>query len=474
MSSFVYGRQRLTAEEIARLRELERRRRAIQREGRFLDSAERELLEYLSYLKTNDAAIAALIAHSEGEEIAALQRDVTEALSLLRAVDRSDLAAMEAAHARLGETLARVKKCHVVLDGEKARLRAMLEAEIAAGMDTPFVPAAEARREKKREARERLLCEIEARLSALEALSHLPQSTQSEIVAARKTASVLPSLDDFILVTLIPLEARCHEAAEREAKRRLRYALACDRYRSLCERVGCAPSALPNVEEADADSRVTALCEGLDGLLLRYEDVRAEYEMLCAQFSLTPEVHPVSEEGIAAMTAVVDDLYARIEYYEQREYMRRATEEVLASFGYRFYGSADVKRDDGRLTHMLFEGEDGSAVSMTASTDGRISMSFGGLDDTGRTPTVAERAAIHARNVAFCAHRSALVRAFAQYGILLDEEGVFDPMEEEAAVFGRDEVGTATPAARRARERAEDESDRRVVAERKFLYEDLG
>lgn len=474
MSSFIYGRQRLTPEEIARLRELERQRRALMRENRFLDMAEKALSDYLSYLKRNNAVEVALIARSEGEELSTLTREVTEALAALRALDRTSLTAMQEARPMLTALLDRVKKCHVVLSEERDRLRAILDAHIADGMGTPFVPQKEARKKKRREERKTLLAEIEVRLSALEALSHLPQSARKEIRAARATAQVLPSLADFIPVTLLPLEARCHEAARRESDRRLRYALTAERYQELCAAVGETPETLPDAASADALAVLTRRCDVLDARIARYEDVRAEYEMLCTQFSLPTESYPVSEEGIAAMEAVCDDLYARIEYYEQQEYMRRATEEVLSSFGYRFYGSTELRREDGRLTHMLFENADGSAVSMTASADGRISMSFGGLDDTERTPTEEERAEIHAHNVRFCAHRPALVRAFAEYGILLDEEGVFDPMAEEAAVFGRDEVDAKAPPARRARERADDESDRRVVAERKFLYEDLG
>lgn len=474
MSLGYYGRQRLTPEERARLREEARRRRAVARERRYMSSARSVLNDYLAYIHENGAVESALIARSAGEEISSLVDEIHRTQEKIEGVDRDSLEALQTTHKEVAAVLSRVRRCHTVIREDQERLRSLLDARIAAGMDKQWTSVSETKKQKKKEEREALLASIEERLSRLEGLSHLPEHSQREIRAARETARNLPTLGDFVKVTLEPLEKRCYAAAEYEADRRLRYELAREAYLTLCASVGRTPVAFPSPEEVeDPIAAIEEMVEEIYEQLARYEAVRAEYESVCAQFSLTPEEFPQNEEGIARMEAVCDDLYERIERYEMQEYVRHVTEKVLTEFGYRFYGSRDAARGEKRMTHMLFAGEDGSAVSMTSSADGRISIDFGGLDDSAREATPEERASIHEKNCAFCALRPEIVSTFAHYGVIVEDESVIEPVEEEAVIFGKDEVGEGRSDKAPFVSTADDEADRRRTGGQKPLHDTL-
>jgi hypothetical protein len=247
------------------------------------------LNDYLAFIRENDAVESALIARSEGEEIESLTHEIQRTRERIEGLDTDSSEEMQAAHKEVAAVLSRVRRCHAVVRSDNERLRTLLDARVAAGMNEQWTSVYETKKQKKKETREALLAMIEERLSRLEALSHLPEHSRKEIRAARETARNLPTLGDFVKVTLEPLEKRCFAAAEYERDRRLRYELALEAYLTLCASVRRSPAALPTPEEVEDPAEIIeAMVDDIHEQQVRYESVRAEYEDLCAQFSLTP------------------------------------------------------------------------------------------------------------------------------------------------------------------------------------------
>jgi len=118
----------------------------------------------------------------------------------------------------------------------------------------------------------------------------------------------------------------------------------------------------------------------------------------------------------------------------EESYIAAAIDEVMSEMGYTVLGSKLVQKVGGRrFRSELYSFEDGTAVNVTYSTDGKITMELGGLSDSDRPPTSKESTDLCRDMERFCVDYDEIESRLARKGVVLNEAIYRMPPEEQFA-----------------------------------------
>lgn len=134
-----------------------------------------------------------------------------------------------------------------------------------------------------------------------------------------------------------------------------------------------------------------------------FEELEAEYKILCADAHITPKMFTMSESGIAELKAEISKLEAEALENSEQEYIAEAIDEVMEEMGYDLIGSREVTKKSGkRFRDELYTFSEGTAVNIRYDNQGKIAMELGGIDSTDRLPSSSEASRLEDEMVAFC------------------------------------------------------------------------
>ena len=216
---------------------------------------------------------------------------------------------------------------------------------------------------------ERILAELDA-LSCL----NLTEDHRKELAAIRERATRISDqtfLKNFYAVTVTP------------------YISACVRYQENWDRYG-----------AEYQQKLLRLEENLRILGIEI-----------------PEI-PFSENAVTDLDERIQQTDEIILYREEQAYISRCVDEAMQEMGYNLLGSRDITRRSGKKFHNeLYLFDEGTAVNVTYSGDGQISMELGGICREDRLPSNAESLSLTEDMHAFCGDYSELEKRLKEKGI---------------------------------------------------------
>lgn len=166
--------------------------------------------------------------------------------------------------------------------------------------------------------------------------------------------------------------------------------------------------------------------------LKRQKELTARYEALCVMAGETPREHAAEQ-----LEAEAARLEAAIIRQREQAYISECVDEVMSDMGYDLIGTREVRKRSGKqFRNELYTFGEGTAVNVTFSSDGQISMELGGLAREDRIPTAEETQRLTKDMEAFCEEFAEFEQRLRQKGIVVgDRIALSPPTAEYAAII---------------------------------------
>ncbi|MBD5481162.1 MAG: hypothetical protein HDR15_01325 [Lachnospiraceae bacterium] len=177
-------------------------------------------------------------------------------------------------------------------------------------------------------------------------------------------------------------------------------------------------------------------CEFYRDHIDEFEELLAHYSFLTAEVGEPEKFFTFSEENIGKLQSEISRLNQIMMSQKEQEYISTAVDEAMIEMGYELIGEKTVTKKNGKkFRNGLYTLEEGTAVNVTFSDSGQISMELGALDILDRVPTEAEAAELAKDMHAFCSDYAALEKKLAEKGITTNRISILPPSEEYAQIF---------------------------------------
>ena len=327
---------------------------------------------------------AEILMQRTGEHVYSEKRDEL-CQRLQEAIEKIDEVKGSEDPARLERTLEQAKQEYErllnlrgELDGISCEIAANLRRDVNGGIDKAFsadlsgLGSEEERRSA--ELREAIFARVE-RFSSPE----LSEPLKLDVMEVRERLAKLNSADElsnFSALTVAPLEKRCLE------------------YEQLRREHG-----------------------------VEFDRLTARYHALCGELGRNPE-------------AVTMELEAEIQHAEEQAYINRCIDEVMEEMGYRLIGNRSVvKRSGTRLRSELYSFSEGTAVNVTYSSVGSITMELGAADVRSRLPGEDEAKRLTEDMRSFCGSFKEFGRRLLEKGVEAEHLSLLPPEPEYAQVI---------------------------------------
>lgn len=134
-----------------------------------------------------------------------------------------------------------------------------------------------------------------------------------------------------------------------------------------------------------------------------YRMLCLRYEYLAKELNHEAEVVPFSTQAISLLLEKISTLESEELKAKEDSYICQCVEEAMAEMNYSVVGNRSVTKKNGKsFRNVLYKFDEGTAVNVTYSSDGQITMELGGVGDEDRMPTDAESASLEEDMRSFC------------------------------------------------------------------------
>ena len=162
----------------------------------------------------------------------------------------------------------------------------------------------------------------------------------------------------------------------------------------------------------------------------------AKYEILCGMASEHTNSFEFSPESMSEMKNEIARLEELVKASEEMAYIEKSIREVMEELGLAVFAHRNVSKGAGAFyRNMLFQHSDQSAVNVTFSSDGRISMEVCGICEDGEEPSDASKEALVTNIEDFCKLYPEIEDMLGKKGVLPAGERVTLPPAPMHAVF---------------------------------------
>lgn len=178
-----------------------------------------------------------------------------------------------------------------------------------------------------------------------------------------------------------------------------------------------------------------------------YLQARASYETLCQSAAVEPKETHCSKAGLEMLHTEIENLQQQLAEDDERSYISQSIDEVMAEMGYDVIGQRHVQKKNGRhFTNELYSYEDGTAVNVTYTDDGKITMELGGLDTDDRLPDATEAKRLCESMESFCDDFSEIEKRLEAKGVVLKSRlALLPPSEDYAQIINISDYQATAP-----------------------------
>ena len=322
-----------------------------------------------------------------------LEMLITPIAPMIAGTDNNDVSALEKTAEAVSECVARadeiVRELSDVAVQNEMRLRELLDAAIDRGFSESFADVRPAAQtfvgDTKRKMREQLL--------QMKKKSVLPTEMAKEI------GNVLSRIDEiqdedflknFLALTVSPLIKECG--------------------RFLAEYEECH-------EE--------------------FEKLYSEYIALCELYCYIAQEYSCDAVSIQSLKTEIQRIKETSAKEDEQAYISECVDEVMEEMGYTVLGRREVTKKSGRHFHnKLYTYDEGTAVNVTYSSDGKIAMELGGIDVADRLPDERETALLCDSMERFCDDFNEMEKRLLAKGVIpADRISMLPPSAEYAQII---------------------------------------
>ena len=168
-----------------------------------------------------------------------------------------------------------------------------------------------------------------------------------------------------------------------------------------------------------------------------FYELFARYKALCSMANEEPHEYSCAKESCAALTPEIERLERVLVKQHEQAYICDCVNQVMSDMGYDLIGERSVKKRSGkRFRNELFSFNDGTAVNVTYSPNGQISMELGGIAREDRLPSDEEISVLTQDMETFCGEFAEFERRLRDKGIIVgDRIALSPPTADYAAII---------------------------------------
>lgn len=181
--------------------------------------------------------------------------------------------------------------------------------------------------------------------------------------------------------------------------------------------------------------KIDAYKHELEGKKAEFTEAYNRYRMLCSMAKETANTYEYSEKAFAEMEEEIARLEIVIVQMQEQDYVSECVDQVMTEMGYDLIGSREVvkKKTGKRFRNELFTFNEGTAVNVTYSSDGQISMELGGIAREDRIPSQEETEMLTQDMQTFCGEFAEFERRLRAKGIVINRRIALSPPSAEYA-----------------------------------------
>lgn len=186
---------------------------------------------------------------------------------------------------------------------------------------------------------------------------------------------------------------------------------------------------------------VSPLIKRCKKFLSEYEECHEEFEKLYAEYAALCELHCYTAQEYLCEAASVEALKIEIQRIKEtavreheQAYISDCLDEVMEEMGYTVLGRREVTKQNGKkFQNKLYTYGEGTAVNVTCSSDGKVAMELGGIDDADRLPDDGEASLLCDSMESFCDDFKEIEKRLLAKGVILAERIALLPPSAEYA-----------------------------------------
>ncbi len=168
---------------------------------------------------------------------------------------------------------------------------------------------------------------------------------------------------------------------------------------------------------------------------VEFNEAYSRYKMLCSMANESIKRFTYSEEAFAEMEEEIEYLENVLVRRQEQSYVSECVDKVMAEMGYDLIGSREVvkKKTGKKFRNELFNFDEGTAVNVTYSSDGQISMELGGIAREDRIPNSEETEMLTQDMQTFCGEFAEFERRLKNKGVVVKHRIALSPSSAEYA-----------------------------------------
>lgn len=167
-----------------------------------------------------------------------------------------------------------------------------------------------------------------------------------------------------------------------------------------------------------------------------YDRLLSEYQAICGQTGASPEGVPFGRNAVERLNLLIAEAEARLADSDEQSYISRCIDEVMEEMGYRLIGNRSVVKKSGRqFRNELYSFSEGTAVNVTYSSNGNITMEVGGIDAVDRIPDASETDRLTEDMRSFCGRFREFERRLQEKGVVSEHISLLPPDAEYAQII---------------------------------------
>lgn len=183
--------------------------------------------------------------------------------------------------------------------------------------------------------------------------------------------------------------------------------------------------------------KIDAYKHELEEKQAEFNEAYSRYKMLCSMAKETANTYVYSEEAFAEMEEEIERLEIVVVRMQEQAYVSECVDQVMTEMGYDLIGSREVvkKKTGKRFRNELFTFNEGTAVNVTYSSDGQISMELGGIAREDRIPSQEETELLTQDMQTFCGEFAEFERRLKDKGVVINRRIALSPPSAEYAAI---------------------------------------
>ncbi len=167
-----------------------------------------------------------------------------------------------------------------------------------------------------------------------------------------------------------------------------------------------------------------------------YDRLLSRYHAVCEEYGAQPQGVPFGREAPERLERLIAEIEAELDRSDEQSYISHCIDEVMENMGYDLIGSRSVvKKSGAAFRSELYSFGEGTAVNVTYSASGSITMELGGLDYSDRIPEPAEADRLTEDMRSFCGRFGEFERRLLEKGVESEHISLLPPDKAYAQII---------------------------------------